>query len=276
MAVFHWILPLPRASYRRSANTKFIGLVGFKRPHSNPFHIIRNFGKWIDDRVTLLPEALARSFFGEALGPLIMLFLYRQFGPNDNSCRPYRSHLKRKEKIRAGLGSVDRLPVTANPFKKKEKDSGRAGQRSPAARDPAGPGSPKIAIFAKSAEISTEKGNRLQLIKQKYNWETHEDDPNRHPSPLVPSSRRPGARTAAPSLIAAASPDLSRSSANRPRPISLSLQARPIRPNAPVQLLFRAVSPSGGPVRSDPTRLSGDFFIYREASQLSGLGKFPT
>ncbi|PKI48121.1 hypothetical protein CRG98_031483 [Punica granatum] len=74
------------------------------------------------------------------------------------------------------------------------------------------------------------------------------------PRPFRPSSPRPGARIVAPSLVAAAAPNPGRPLANGPRPSSFFFagptQAQPGPTPSPAQLLFRAVSPSGG--RSDP------------------------
>ncbi|OWM67439.1 hypothetical protein CDL15_Pgr019899 [Punica granatum] len=40
--------------------------------------------------------------------------------------------------------------------------------------------------------------------------------------------------------------------------------ASQVQPKSSAQRLSRAVSPSGRPVRSDPTRLFGDFFYFTE------------
>ncbi|PKI59301.1 hypothetical protein CRG98_020293 [Punica granatum] len=66
-------------------------------------------------------------------------------------------------------------------------------------------------------------------------------------------------------------PHPGRPSANGPRPISLSLQARPnVLQSGPASL------PGGrsDPIRSDP--IVQRFFFYREVHQLSELGKFST
>ncbi|PKI46438.1 hypothetical protein CRG98_033136, partial [Punica granatum] len=66
--------------------------------------------------------------------------------------------------------------------------------------------------------------------------------------------------------------------ANGPRPSSFfcrpSPEAWPIQAQRPVQPSIssgRFLLRAGAPIRSDPTRLSGGFFIYREAPQLSRL-----
>ncbi|PKI51417.1 hypothetical protein CRG98_028213 [Punica granatum] len=82
-------------------------------------------------------------------------------------------------------------------------------------------------------------------------------------------------------------PEPGRPSANGPRPISLSFagparKLGPFRPNAqsspaslPGGVSFGREIRSDS-IQPDPTRLSDDFFIYREAPQLFELGKFST
>ncbi|PKI70191.1 hypothetical protein CRG98_009383 [Punica granatum] len=202
---------------------------------------------------------------------------------------------KKKEKSRAGPGrpgSVDRLPVTAGPNLKKKKQIGQAGQgraalagcpRSPPARN-----CPQIAEGTRPIERNRKIGSRFGEFGDRRIRGTVAGIPQKLPdsghlnsgeaqidhggvpaapraTTLVHSGRRRGVQGREP-------PPPASSPSSPPIPVALWLtgfgpvlffvgptQAQPVPTPSPAQLLFQAVSPSGG--RSDPTRLSGDFFF---------------
>ncbi|PKI57084.1 hypothetical protein CRG98_022588 [Punica granatum] len=130
----------------------------------------------------------------------------------------------------------------------------------------------KTRLFPSIPAVSTPAKSKSDTAQPKW-------CPKPSPEPL---SRRPGARIATRSPVAAAPPDPGRPLANGHRPISFASQVQPrssahfgptspIRPSAlPDGFLLWA----GHPIRPDS---SGDFFyFYKEAPQLFELGKFLT
>ncbi|PKI66047.1 hypothetical protein CRG98_013542 [Punica granatum] len=111
----------------------------------------------------------------------------------------------------------------------------------------------------------------------------HRRRPELSPAPISAVVAVSRGENRSPEAVAAAPPDPGRPWLTGLDPVLFFRRPSPSpsRPNFPssAQRFFGRFSPSSGPVQSDPIRPDsfGDFFyFYREAPQLSELGKFST